>query len=106
MAAPARPSSTLIPTHPKYTVRSPVWPDDQQPRNEEAHVMSATGPASFADTTEGQGAAKMPEQQEAKQLEREARKQARKEARKQERREVRKQERQKAQTEEREHAER
>jgi hypothetical protein len=68
--------------------------------------MRATGPTLFAGTTEGQGAAKMPEQQEAKQLEREARKQERKEARKQERREVRKQERQKAKTEEQEHAER
>ncbi len=67
--------------------------------------MRATGPESFAGTTQGQGAARMPEQQEAKQPEQEARKQEPKEARKQERKEARKRERLKAKTEEREHAE-
>jgi hypothetical protein len=64
--------------------------------------MSATGPESFAGTTQGQG----PEQPEGKQPEREARKQARKEAKKQERREVKKRERRKKELEEREHGER
>ena len=68
--------------------------------------MSATGPASFADTTQEQGAPGMPERPEGKQAEREARKQARKEATKRQRRELKKRERRRQKLEEREQAER
>ncbi len=68
--------------------------------------MSATGPESFVDTTQGQVAPGMPERPEGKQAEQEARKQVRQEATKRERRELRKRERRKQKLEEREHAER